>query len=56
MMTVILSPARAGLNHLGDVIPGLRSLRSLTRGYYHAAAPRLVDADIDVDLVLSWRY
>ncbi len=28
-----LSPAR-GLGSLGDVIPGLRSLRSLTRGYY----------------------
>ena len=24
----------AGLGSLGDVIPGLRSLRSLTRGYY----------------------
>jgi hypothetical protein len=27
-----LSPAFAGLEFLGDVIPGLRSLRSLTRG------------------------
>ena len=28
-----LSPAKAGSGFLGDVIPGLRSLRSLTRGY-----------------------
>jgi len=28
------SPAKAGLESFGDVIPGLRSLRSLTRGYY----------------------
>jgi hypothetical protein len=30
----VLSPAKAGLGFLGEVIPGLRSLRSLTRGYY----------------------
>jgi len=30
----ILSPASRALNLRGDVIPGLRSLRSLTRGYY----------------------
>ena len=29
-----LSPAKAGSGSLGDVIPGLRSLRSLTRGYH----------------------
>ena len=28
----LLSPAKAGSGFLGDVIPGLRSLRSLTRG------------------------
>jgi len=45
----LLSPAKAGLGFVGDMIPGLRSLRSLTRGYYHAAAPRLVDPNIHID-------
>ncbi|HKP35696.1 MAG TPA: hypothetical protein VJT71_02470 [Pyrinomonadaceae bacterium] len=63
------SKTRLGLNHSSvlfrrlkpaldsneDVIPGLRSLRSLTRGYHHTAAPRLVDADIQVDAMLSSR-
>ena len=30
----ILSPAKTGSGFLRDVIPGLRSLRSLIRGYY----------------------
>jgi hypothetical protein len=29
-----LSPAKAGFGIEGDMTPGLRSLRSLTRGYY----------------------
>lgn len=28
-----VSPAKAGAGIIGDVIPGLRSLRLLTRGY-----------------------
>ena len=50
---LVLSPAKAGSGFIRDVIPGLRSLRSLTRGYNHAAATRLVDADIQVDAVIT---
>jgi hypothetical protein len=45
----ILSPAKAGSESLGDVIPGLRSLRSLTRGYILSPTARLVAANIHLD-------
>jgi len=39
------SPAKAGFNSFwGAVIPGLRSLRSFTRGYQYAAPPALVES------------
>ena len=34
----------AGLGSLGDVIPGLRSLRFAHPGLHSAATPRLIDA------------
>jgi len=39
------------------VIPGLRSLRSLTRGYLcRPDSSGLVDADIALILLFGWRY
>jgi len=40
-----LSPAYADSEFYGHVIPGLRSLRSLARGYNHDAAPRLLEGN-----------
>lgn len=49
-----LSPASRAWDSLADVIPGLHSLRSLTRGYYYVAAPRLVDRQSQIDPMTTW--
>jgi len=49
----ILSPAKAGLFLIGIVVPGLRSLRSLTRGYRYAAPRALVESRIRHESRLS---
>src|SRR5918999_498953 len=46
----------AGLGFLGDVIPGLRSLRSLTRGYYLSSLRDSLTQTSNVEYWVTWRY